>query len=616
MKRTLLLVVIALVVLKGAYGIAWADENPISAPPHTNFRQGYNGSCLSNSGAACHTINSNKFLPFSFNNNSTGCDFTNFCLSCHNPAGEAHQRNPGSPSTNVYINKTGINVTGMKGNSHAWSRPIGNAGTTPPTLLNLIGHTPNNMVLCETCHNGMDKGLTGNGSDTTVREENYLWVPTQVEAGSNYTRYAMVGYTTTKTYLKQYVRVYRGGQGQTAPQYERQKRPYMVNYTTYTYNNFSALVIFHAPQPSGAYIYVDIPEPYLRQSNNMNAICFDCHANRVDQSVTHAPGNGLDNSHPVNILLQKTFGLHSTLMPTSKGNVFMERTYPYKYNNTVVCTSCHQQHNAPSADGELHREANGTLLCSDCHKTKMYGYSSVGSVNYHDGYEHTNGPNVCLDCHTTHNSRNIMLINNVVNGQPINFQNFTGANSFGNDTGKSLCEVCHSTTKHHRASGFPDSTTLGHHTGANCTQCHNHKNGFQPPGTGISGVLYCDACHPYPGGNLVVTNFNGTGRNLDWTPGSSDGHSIRMDGVIAHMAASGYNPKTDTHDAMCADSLRCGRCHPPNPNHQNGTVLVRPQGFANCSSVNFTINVITSGSVVNCSNVKCHSANKFTPYWY
>jgi len=617
MKRTLLIVVIALSVLIGAYGIAGAasSENPISAPPHTNFRQGYNGSCLSSTGAACHAVPAIKFMPSPLNPDPTN-DYTNFCLSCHNTAGEAHQRNPGSPSTNAYINKTGFNLTGASGNSHAWGRPIGNAGTTAPTEANLQGYllqcvtngsklvcyTTPVAVACSTCHNGMDKGL-GNANDPTVREENIYWQPTALVAGSNYTKYSMNilnGYTTTKTYLKQYIRVYRAGSGQQAPSYERAKRQYLVNYTTYTYNNFSAMVIFHKPQPATASIYVDIPEPYLRQSNNVNAICYDCHADRVGSMATHPIGKGLKNSHPVSVQLQKTYGLNNTLMPTSKGNVFMERTYPSKLNNTVVCTSCHAEHNTPTNNGKMLREANDNTLCADCHMTKMYGYSSAGSVNYHNGYEHTNGANVCTDCHSTHNDRNVLLIKNAVNGKAMNFQNFSGVNSFGNDNGQGICEVCHTTTKYHLANGGG----AGHNTGKNCLNCHKHSTGFQQPG--VVGPAYCDTCHPYPGGSLVV---NG----MDWSSSSTNGHAITSDTVSAHMMASGYNRTTDTHDGICSDPTRCGRCHPSNPNHENGTIALSPNGFGNCNGPNFVI--YTSSGTATCSDVKCHGAHKTTPNW-
>ena len=131
MKKTLFSVVVALAVLIGAYGSARAADSP-----HRDYRPGYtDNSCNNGGGAACHSIPKSTFLPSDIED-SLATDYTGFCLSCHNSAGEAHQKNPGTASTNKYLNVTGIiliNATSM-GNSHSWNGVIGTAGTRIPTL--------------------------------------------------------------------------------------------------------------------------------------------------------------------------------------------------------------------------------------------------------------------------------------------------------------------------------------------------------------------------------------------------------------------------------------------------------------------------------------------------
>ncbi|MHB8173495.1 MAG: cytochrome c3 family protein, partial [Nitrospirota bacterium] len=477
-------------------------------PPHSDYRPGYSGTGCAPGTGACHDVNQGTFLPNSFNHNDGAADdYTAFCLSCHNSAGEAHNRNVGVPSTNKYVNFTGIDPNFQDtGNAHSWNGVIGNAGTRFPTLsgfmydenggyhansptLHMIDWSTSNgkfyKVRCQTCHVAMYKSYWFNSGEWSG---NIDWASTST---SDNVRYKLNGYTTTKTYQNQFVQVYESTLS-SRPVNSRTKERYLVSPSEYTYNNHSALVTFKTAQPASDYINVDIRQPFLRFDNSYDKMCVDCHYGRPTPAVTHAPGTGVKNGHPVSGILQGIvvpygyrYGLHSTLMPQPKGSVMLQ-------DGNIYCTTCHQQHNAPSNDGELTRESTGSALCSDCHKTKLNGYSGINSVNIHDGSLHTsnNEPATqCLDCHTTHNTNNIMLIRNVINGKRVNFQSFTGARSFGPDTGFGVCEVCHTKTTHHLSDNAPSGQ--GHNTGLNCTQCHTHSSGFQPNGS-------CTSCHGQP----------------------------------------------------------------------------------------------------------------------
>src|SRR3990172_10415818 len=103
-----------------------------ASPPHTNYRPGYGSTC--SVGAACHSFFKNKFLKASAETNPA-TDYTEFCLTCHNPAGEAHAKSAGSPSTNAYLNLTAFkSYSSFRGSSHSWNGVNGKAGARTPTL--------------------------------------------------------------------------------------------------------------------------------------------------------------------------------------------------------------------------------------------------------------------------------------------------------------------------------------------------------------------------------------------------------------------------------------------------------------------------------------------------
>ncbi|HEY3346659.1 MAG TPA: cytochrome c3 family protein [Nitrospirota bacterium] len=663
MKKTLLTLVGTLTFLAAAYGLAGATAS--NNPPHTDYRPGYGTSCAAGN-AACHTVSQGTFLPETLTT-SDSANWANFCASCHNSGGEAHDKSVGSASTVQYNNVTGGLVSGSySGNSHSWNGSIKAGGTRVPTAAGYNGvfYMPGNKVVCTTCHKGVQK---------IVGIQNIDWI--QATDSGDHINYTILGYSTTDQHLSQYVKVYRAAATTARPTNSRTKKDYLVSPAEYSYDYTTAKVTFTAAQSAASVIYVDIPQPYYRVDNKANAACFDCHLDRVDTAASHAPGTGVKDGHPVNLTYGKNFGLNNTLKPSASSAVYLE-------GGKVICTSCHDVHNSASKEGNALREADGSTLCTDCHKTRFDGYSSSDSVNNHFGAKHATAT-VCLECHTTHGSNNIMLIRNTINGKTINFQNFSGANSFSNGSGNGVCAACHMATNYHKA----DGTGASHNANLNCTQCHSHASGFKPNGDctschdltsdkipsgwvdagdhkshlargaactdchpavsgahpeglasakiilsgwsdgGTTGKIStnddtctnigchsgtrtwktasgCDGCHSYPGS---ATN--------PWTAGN--GHLVTDDVFAAHMMGTGYNAATDTYAAMVADPTRCGKCHPNVPsNHQNGTVNVAGNGLSACGGGNFTISVTASGSNVTCNNVRCHGAGKTTPNWY
>jgi predicted CXXCH cytochrome family protein len=570
MKRTFLGVIVALVIMAGAYGISWGVSG--GSGPHTDYRSGYS-SCSGS--PACHTISKGTFIPEQLDLSHLR-NFSNFCLTCHNASGEAHDKSVGSPSTNAYVNGTGFDQSGSyKGNSHSWKGNNGNAGTVTPgsAFFNRTTYMYNNkVVICETCHVAALKSRT----------DDIDWAPA-TDLTSDQIHYTF-GSSNSKQYLSQYIKVYRWNTSVARPTGDtRSKKKYLVSPSEYTYNPANATVTFNQQQGATGtvFIYVDIPQPYLRVDNTGNAICLDCHSNRADSQVSHAPGTGAKDQHPVAVTYGHGNGLNDTMKPAVNGSVYLE-------GNQVLCTSCHDPHNAASNKGELLRNADDSALCGNCHKTMLDGYSTAGSVNNH------NGTKVCLDCHTTHGSNNILLIRNVINGTRVNFQNFTGTTSgFANAAGTGVCQVCHSATSHYTS----DGSGTDHNTGLKCIDCHGHNTGFKPNGD-------CSSCHGFPPGTGTPVKYGPNG----WTPPTNgDEHASHM----THLAAAPF---------FLTGQDACKRCHGgtiPRTDHNKGKATAGIDFSAGGSG---TFNDGGTAGMTktwddSCTNVSCHTPSTGTRYW-
>ena len=228
-------------------------------------------------------------------------------------------------------------------------------------------------------------------------------------------------------------------------------------------------------------------QPFLRMSNEHNAMCKDCHAVRNVGSYRDDPNN--KGSHPVGIAY-----------PVSDSRFFAA---PTDTNLTLVdpdkveCTTCHGVHytdsggaNNGEGDGYLLHATNSSAMCESCH-----------TYPDHEGMD-------CLRCHQPHDPKrtNIFLVRDSVltpesGTLPVIFTAETGANSFadGDNVYDGICEVCHTTTNHFRNDGTApqqNHENLGGKAGTNCTDCHPHSNGFKHGGSGNG----CISCHGHDAG--------------------------------------------------------------------------------------------------------------------
>ena len=188
-----LLVVSIVTFFLGFCGHAWALNG--ANGPHTDYRPGYASDNCGGTNAACHVITQGSFLPQTLDNTlgytPANENFTNFCLSCHNKTGEAHRKSVGTPSNNIYDNRTGL-IPGNNGVSHSWKGLIGNARTRAPTepFFNRTAYMPHGVVACQTCHNA------------PIQDSNE-WIDWMQATNPNNDQlnYTVLGYASTPQYL-------------------------------------------------------------------------------------------------------------------------------------------------------------------------------------------------------------------------------------------------------------------------------------------------------------------------------------------------------------------------------------------------------------------------------
>lgn len=283
--------------------------------------------------------------------------------------------------------------------------------------------------------------------------------------------------------------------------------------------------------------------PFLRASNAGDSLCKNCHTIR---NVGNYTSNPLINkgSHPVGITYP---------VADSRFNVAPIDTNIKIVSTKIECSSCHKMHFSNYSNGYILRTNNNDALCTSCHT-----------------YDQHNGMG-CTKCHQPHNTNqtNIYMIRDTIatpNSGPKRsiFNAETGSNSFadGDGTYNGVCEVCHTTTSHHRNNSSSDHT---HNAGTNCTTCHTHKNKFSAPD--------CNACH-----------------NSTFPEWSTDAHAT-------HVTRYNY---------------ACSTCHFQRGSgttyHQDGTKDINfdPNGLAKRNGAD--ANTPTFNSVAKtCSNVYCHS---------
>ena len=183
----------------------------------------------------------------------------------------------------------------------------------------------------------------------------------------------------------------------------------------------------------------------------------------------------------------------------------------------------------------------------------------------------------CLVCHSSHDVTNIYLVNDTIQtpnsglmevifktlgiGDPYNTPDPTVGDptsgvmadaTDGVSTG--VCEVCHTTTAHHRNDGsqLPDS----HHDSDNCTQCHLHTEGFKAGES--NGGMAC-SCHEQifiaMDSTSLLTRHILADNAADYSPGASGMFTIK-NCLTCHVDHDIFRPDLNTGIGTRGSNLR------------------------------------------------------------
>ncbi|MFC1715798.1 hypothetical protein ACFL6S_19170 [Candidatus Poribacteria bacterium] len=252
---------------------------------------------------------------------------------------------------------------------------------------------------------------------------------------------------------------------------------------------------------------------------------------------------------------------------------------PHNEDSDITCDTCHIVHNHLGPSLTTDYEINN--LCVGCHYEGGPGAYAVT----HEDLD-------CTDCHNPHEQAgsNIHMIkeqietpNSGIKG--VIFTVSTGTNSFadGDPTYDGICEVCHTTTNHHRNNAEEDHT---HHAGEDCIDCHEHVSSLNHGG--------CGGCHGTSGSHPTHAGNNSRGVDVECSechntsdlPYFSSGTDSNLDGK--------YDlPETDVCDA----------CHSPGGTY-DGVDSTTFGAKANWTDGIYSGDALTSGKEKWCAG--CH----------
>ena len=199
----------------------------------------------------------------------------------------------------------------------------------------------------------------------------------------------------------------------------------------------------------------------------------------------------------------------------------------------------------------------------------------------------------------------------------VKFFNKSGPGSFGTSTSAaamtSICQVCHSQTTSFNNSGVLEGP--GHPSakaGTDCTDCHQHKDGF---------MASCGACHGYPpvvaapgGPDGLANNDGGTGSS---SPGAHGRHAVSLAYPCGTCHTGGmpaspvYDKKVQIGFTLLGGAYQGGA-------YDGRTSLANGYTY----TVGAPGTTVTNGGTKACSNVYCHGSTMApnagtdtTPVW-
>lgn len=317
----------------------------------------HDGSFSSGSCDSCHKLHS-----------STGGTLTGYnsnndaCITCHNTSPSLGSNNQlGLPWDTLQDQA----VPGTGGQHHRWDAAAVSAlyGAKLPTNVEMLNRIAGGTLQCATCHDPhADVSSFAPGS---VHSSMPFGVDTNNTSGSGLGKLRVVSVGAGAPTFGYRVRIDAPGQALVSRNFGKASPtwfgpiPYTLN-TPFSVDTVS-LVLSGAPA-AGDYWDFYVSYPHLRQTNVADAMCVQCHADRV-QSHTVVGAQTTDGttflSHPVGagVTLGANGGgydltpatmLDATGVAQVTGDGNRTNDLVLDGGTTMRCTTCHAPHNADS----------------------------------------------------------------------------------------------------------------------------------------------------------------------------------------------------------------------------------------------------------------------------
>lgn len=275
-----------------------------------------------------------------------------FCKLCHVKDGMAGRKVPG-PGGHPIMVKAGGGRT---------RKPTRGTVDSGPYSDRMAAHLQDGRVVCVTCHNVMNKpGDYGRTWELASSDDRKTY---NLARGG----WAGMGRLVPRVYVTKGVT--------PAPEKLSGTAGFIIDPDRYTYDELEGEITFDRPRPAMDTVYVTLVNPYLRQTTENNAQCYDCHTQN-----THVSLNCLDchTAHGTNNI------------KAVRGRIRMPGTKPRQ----VIFKSYTGLGSFADGTGAL----DG--VCEVCHTNTKY-YKSSGGHRVHKNGSDYSGRN-CTKCHRHEN---------------------------------------------------------------------------------------------------------------------------------------------------------------------------------------------------------------------
>lgn len=365
----------------------------------------------------------------------------------------------------------------------------------------------------------------------------------------------------------------------------------------------------------------------LTNASANEGLCLSCHvigqiAERKDFAAGDKaiPGTS-GNSHSWDALAINS--TYETNLPTNT-----EMAARLTVGDSIVCSTCHDQHNSALASPYLRVDNTDDAMCKDCHSardvglytdvTPGYGSHPVGVVLDTIGVRFGESPTLaahndkvqCSTCHGVHDiSGGTLTTDGYLLKMPNDNNLCLDCHAYSSHQSQT-CITCHQVHNTNKSNIYMIRDVITTPSSGNKTVVFTGETGTNSFADGdgtYNGV--CEVCHTT---TSYHTNTNDGVNHNDATDCSAcHTHSSGFSGGDCITCHQDNYPNWNVSDAHVAHTTQysyiCSTCH-NNNNHNDGTVDIEfnLSGLATRNGADSNTPTWTSGSKT-CSNIYCHS---------